>query len=58
MRLKRVAWNWGSVIIGVHYGRNPASLKRFLYVGLGPFLGLDFHWPEDDKKVRDLPSWH
>lgn len=48
MRLKRVAWNWGSIIVGIHYGRNPVSHKRFLYVGLGPFLGLDFHWPEDD----------
>ena len=47
MRFKRVSWNWGSFIVGVHYGRNPISNDRFLYIGLGPFLGLDFYWPKD-----------
>lgn len=47
MKFKRVTWNWGSFILGVHYGRNPVSGARFLYIGLGPFLGLDFYWPED-----------
>lgn len=47
MRFRRASWNWGSLIVGIHYGRNPATGARFLYVGLGPFLGIDFYWPED-----------
>jgi hypothetical protein len=46
-RFKKVAWNWTSFCIGYHGGRNPVSGKPFLYIGLGPFLGLDFHKPEE-----------
>lgn len=54
MRLKRVAWNWTtlSLLFTIHKGRNPATGKRFLYVGVGPFLGFDFHWPEDEYRDR------
>jgi len=44
-RFKKVSWNWTSCCFGFHAGRNPVSGKRFMYIGLGPFLGLDF-----DKK--------
>lgn len=50
MRFKKVTWNWLSVLVGFHYGRNPRSGERFLHIGLGPFLGLDFYWPEDEWK--------
>jgi hypothetical protein len=46
-QFKKVAWNWRSVIIGFHGGRNPVSGKPFMFVGLGPFLGLDFHKPAE-----------
>lgn len=52
IRFKKFTWNWTSFIIGVHAGRNPVSGKRFLYIGLGPFLGMDFHWPEDTPKMK------
>jgi hypothetical protein len=46
-RFKKVAWSWTSFCIGYHGGRNPVSGKPFLYIGLGPFLGLDFHKPAE-----------
>jgi hypothetical protein len=46
-RFKKVTWIWTSFCIGYHGGRNPVSGKPFLYIGLGPFLGLDFHKPAE-----------
>lgn len=42
MRFKRFTFSWGSPLIGVHYGRNPASEQRFLHVAPFPFFGIDF----------------
>jgi len=47
-RYKKVTWNWTSLIIGVHAGRNPANRKSFAFIGLGYGLGLDFHKPKED----------
>jgi hypothetical protein len=58
MRFKKFTWNWTSFIVGVHAGRNPVSGKRFLYVGLGPFLGLDFHWPKDNPSSEPVAPGH
>lgn len=49
MKFKKFTWNWFSFLIGYHYGRNPVNQQRFLHIGLGPFLGIDFHWPEDTE---------
>jgi hypothetical protein len=49
-RFKKVTWNWTSLCVGVHAGRNPATGARFAYVGLGYGLGLDFHRPEEGRK--------
>lgn len=42
MRFKRVKWNWGSLIWGVHYGRNPVSGQRFVCVAPCWFVTIDF----------------
>jgi hypothetical protein len=47
-RFKKVVWNWTSLIIGVHAGRNPATGARFAYIGLGYGLGLDFYHRRTD----------
>jgi hypothetical protein len=43
-RFKKVTWNWTSLCVGIHAGRNPATGARFAYVGLGYGLGLDFYY--------------
>lgn len=54
MKFKKFTWNWLSILIGFHYGRNPVNGQRFLHIGLGPFLGIDFYWPEDQEGDRPL----
>lgn len=45
MRFKRVTFSWGSPLLGVHAGRNPASGQKFVHIAPIPFLGLDFELP-------------
>jgi hypothetical protein len=47
MKFKKFTFNLLSVMIGFHYGRNPATGDRFLHVSPIPFFGIDFYWPED-----------
>ena len=49
MRFKKVSWNWMALnlLFTIHGGRNPVSNHKFLYVGVGPFLGFDFYWPKE-----------
>jgi hypothetical protein len=56
MRFKEVAWRWTAVNLFFtwHYGRNPVSHNRFLYVGVGPFLGFDFYWPKERKPKESV----
>ena len=49
-RFKKVTWNWTSMCVGIHVGRNPATGARFAYIGLGYGLGLDFYKPEERQK--------
>jgi hypothetical protein len=46
MRFKKVTFNPLSIMVGVHYGRNPATGDRFLHMAFCPFVGFDFWWPE------------
>lgn len=46
-QFKKVSWNWRSCCVGYHGGRNPVSGKPFVFIGLGLFLGLDFHKPAE-----------
>jgi hypothetical protein len=50
MRFKKVTFNPLSIMVGVHYGRNPATGDRFLHMAFCPFIGFDFWWPEDEAK--------
>jgi hypothetical protein len=55
MYFKRFTWNWLSIMIGFHYGRNPVDGKRFLHVAPIPFFGIDFGFRESetlDDKMR------
>lgn len=49
MRFKEVSWRWTAINLFLtwHGGRNPVSGHKFLYVGIGPFFGLDFYWPAE-----------
>lgn len=47
MRFKKFTFNPLSVMIGFHYGRNPANGARFLHVAPVLFFGIDFHWPKE-----------
>lgn len=49
MRFKKFTFNPLSIMVGIHYGRNPVSGTRFLHVAPIPFFGLDFWWPEEHK---------
>jgi hypothetical protein len=51
MKFKEVSWRWTAINLFFtwHGGRNPVSGHRFLYIGVGPFLGFDFYWPEERK---------
>jgi hypothetical protein len=52
MRFKEVSWRWTAINLFFtwHGGRNPVSGHKFLYIGIGPFLGFDFYWPEERKE--------
>lgn len=55
MRFKEVSWRWTAInlLFTWHGGRNPVSGHRFLYVGVGPFLGFDFYWPAERGEVHE-----
>jgi hypothetical protein len=48
MRLKRVAWNWGSCIVGVHYVKPQEWTETNVEEALVADGVASFHWPEDD----------
>lgn len=50
MKFKKFTFNPLSIMIGIHYGRNPVSGTRFLHVAPVPFFGIDFWWPEDHEQ--------
>jgi hypothetical protein len=55
MRFKRVSFNPGSWILGVHYGRNPVSGQRFMCVAPLPMVTIDFEfrpYVNDEAKRR------
>lgn len=55
MKFKKFTFNLLSIMIGFHYGRNPATGDRFLHVAPIPFFGIDFYWPKDEamRLARD-----
>jgi hypothetical protein len=59
VKFKEVSWRWTAIniLFTWHGGRNPVNGHRFLYIGVGPFLGFDFYWPNERKQTAQTSAW-